>query len=437
MTIGEQVQSGTTPSDNSVLAGDTVMGAAPVAREDRIASLDFIRGIAVMGIVAANIIAFGQPSLAYLYPAGFLVDPADPGGWQWIAQFVLIDGKMRGLFTLLFGAGMYLFMERAWARGSTRWLQIWRLTVLLGFGLVHFFFIWFGDILSMYALIGFIAVACMRWEPGTQMRVGLFGFILGGILFGGAMTFPWLIADTSFGDAASLSEIRSEMISGTEALKADDAIETALIQSGDYAGLVQERIVQDWPTPLTNSFLFILESLPLMLIGMALYRTGFFSGAYDSGRMRRWGWIGVIGGGLVHLGIGLMVKQTGFSFYGGYAAFIGWSVLPRLAMILGMAALMVEYSPSATGWLGQRISAAGRAAFTNYLGTSVVMMIVFQGWGLGLFGELNRPQLYLVCLGMWILMLAWSQPWLERFRYGPLEWLWRCLTYRRVFAIRR
>jgi uncharacterized protein len=97
----------------------------------------------------------------------------------------------------------------------------------------------------------------------------------------------------------------------------------------------------------------------------------------------------------------------------------------------------VVWAPTATGWLGERVRAAGRAAFTNYLGTSIVMMFVFHGWALGLFGQLNRPQLYVVVVLTCVLMLAWSKPWLERYRYGPLEWLWRCLTYRQVFALRR
>ena len=91
----------------------------------------------------------------------------------------------------------------------------------------------------------------------------------------------------------------------------------------------------------------------------------------------------------------------------------------------------------ASGWLAERISAAGRAAFTNYLGTSIVMLVLFHGWGVGLYGALGRTELHLVTLAAWVLMLAWSKPWLERFRFGPLEWLWRCLTYLRVFPLRR
>jgi uncharacterized protein len=150
-----------------------------------------------------------------------------------------------------------------------------------------------------------------------------------------------------------------------------------------------------------------------------------------------WGWAGVLGGGVMHLAIGLVVRAGGFTYYGTLAAFVAWAPLPRLAMVLGLAALMVVYAPLATGWLGERMRAAGRAAFTNYLGTSVVMMVVFHGWGLGLFGALNRPKLYFVVVLAWVLMLAWSKPWLDRFHYGPLEWLWRCLTYRRIFPLKR
>jgi hypothetical protein len=128
----------------------------------RIGSLDFIRGIAVMGILAANIIVFGQPWNAYTYPAAFLSEHGPVSDWLLVVQFVLIDGKMRGLFTLLFGAGVYLFMEKAWAKGRGRKLQALRLFWLLIFGLIHYFLIWPGDIpithwlvfCSCFALIG-------------------------------------------------------------------------------------------------------------------------------------------------------------------------------------------------------------------------------------------------------------------------------------------
>jgi uncharacterized protein len=418
--------------------GETGATIAPVATAERIDTLDFIRGLAVMGILAANIVAFGQPMEAYMYPAAFKTDPADPGGWMWIVQFILIDGKMRGLFTLLFGAGMYLFMEKAWAKGSTRGLQAWRLTILALFGMIHFFFIWPGDILFYYALFGFIALACLKWSAKTQFNVGIAGYLVGVLLLGVSLTMPWLIADTPFGESSpELVEARAGMMVEIENALAHGAVPNAAIAAGDYGTLVMHRVTEQWYEPLANAMLFGFETLPLMLIGMALYRQGFFSGGVTREKLLRWGWIGLIAGALAHLTIGLVVQAGGFSYYGTLAGFVGWSMLPRLWMVLGIAALLVAWAPSATGWLGQRVRAAGRAAFTNYLGTSVVMMFVFHGWALGLFGQLNRPQLYIVVALAWVLMLAWSKPWLERYRYGPLEWLWRCLTYRTVFPLKK
>jgi len=412
-------------------------GLAPVAEGERIDTLDFIRGIAVLGILPANIVAFGQPFDAYLYPAAFKVDPGDPGGWLWIAQFVLIDGKMRGLFTLLFGAGIYLFMEKAWARGAGRALQAWRLVILMGFGLIHFFLIWPGDILFSYALFGLVVLACISWSIRAQLVAALGLYLLGVLIYAAMMTLPWAIVATALGDAPYTADDRARLVSAVAETLARSKVPNAAIASGDYAALVMHRLREQWSEPLSNALLFGLETFPLMLLGLALFRLGFFTGGIERGAMLRWGWAGVIAGALLHLAIGLVVQAEGFSYYGTLAAFAGWSALPRLWMVLGLAALLVAYAPSARGWLGVRIRAAGRVALTNYLGTSLAMMPVFHGWGLGLFGHLNRPQLYLVVLLAWAAMLAWPKPWLERFAYGPLEWLWRCLTYRRYVPLLR
>lgn len=418
--------------------GDTVIAPiAPIAAGERNGSLDFIRGLAVMGILAANIIAFGQPFDAYMYPSAFMTDPGDPGGWMWIAQFILIDGKMRGLFTLLFGAGMYLFMEKAWTRGATRRLQVWRLAILMVFGLIHFFFIWPGDILFYYALFGLIALACIRWSIKAQLGLGLAGYMGGVLFYAAAMSMPWAVMSGKLGDGPEIAQARADLATGVEQTLARGSVPNTAIIAGDYGTLVMHRLTEQWSEPLLNALLFGLETFPLMLLGMALYRMGFFSGGFERNKLLLWGWVGVILGGLAHLAIGLAMKADGFSYYGTLAAFVGWSPLPRLWMVLGLAALLVVWAPSATGWLGERVRAAGRAAFTNYLGTSIVMMFVFHGWALGLFGELNRPQLYLVVALTCALMLVWSKPWLDRYRYGPLEWLWRCLTYRRVFPMRK
>ncbi|PKP63160.1 MAG: hypothetical protein CVT87_04515, partial [Alphaproteobacteria bacterium HGW-Alphaproteobacteria-9] len=242
---------------------------APVAAGERIDALDFIRGLAVMGILAANIIAFGQPFEAYMYPSAFLTDPGDPNGWMWIAQFVAIDGKMRGLFTLLFGAGIYLFMEKAWARGATRGLQAWRLAILMVFGMVHFFFIWPGDILFYYALFGFVVLACLKWSIKTQLWVGLAGYMLGVLIYAAMFTTTWAIADTSFGEISpELAEARAGMVAGIDETLARGDVPNAAIAAGDYGTLVMHRLTEQWSEPLNNAMLFGLETLPLMLIGV-------------------------------------------------------------------------------------------------------------------------------------------------------------------------
>ena len=410
----------------------------PVASKDRIAGLDFIRGLAVMGILLANIVAFGQPFTAYMYPDAFLTEHGEAEDWMWIAQFVLIDGKMRALFTLLFGAGLYLFMERAWARGATRRLQVRRLLWLGAFGLVHYFFIWTGDILFLYAVSGLVALLFIKLSRRRQFVIGLIGYALGGLLYLGMSIGMEGAADGSLAsDAQGAAEMRAEARAGKMTELADANAVGELIAEGDYAGFVASN-VEDAAIGLPATILlFWLETLPLMLIGMALYRKGMFSGGMGRDELWLWGAVLFLAGAAASALIASSVADEGFTYWGTLAAFLGWSHIPRGLMGVGLLALLAAAAAEGSGWWFDRISAAGRAAFTNYLGTSVVMLFVFHGWAGGLFGELTRPQLYLVVLATWILMLAWSKPWLERFRYGPLEWLWRCLTYGRVFPNRK
>ena len=420
-------------------AGAAPLGAAPLgASPNRIASLDFIRGIAVMGILAANIVAFGQPFAAYMYPDAFLTPHGEAENWMWVAQFVLVDGKMRALFSLLFGAGLYLFLEKAWARGQGRWLQVRRLLWLGLFGLLHFFLIWTGDILFLYAVSGLAVLPFAKMARRNQFILGVLGYGVGGIVYAAMAASMVMSANGTIpGNAETRAEVQGVMVDAQDEAIAEDMIDADLIASGDYGGLVARNVTVNATEPLSMLLLFWLETLPLMLMGMALYRKGLFSGAFDRRKQKLWGWAGVLVGGALTLWIALAVRAGGFGYWDTLAAFIGWSHFPRLFMGLGLLALLALWGETARGWLAERVSAAGRAAFTNYLGTSVVMMLVFHGWAGGLFGELTRGALYGVVVIAWALMLLWSKPWLDRYRYGPLEWLWRCLTYGRLFALRR
>ncbi|MEN7538742.1 DUF418 domain-containing protein [Aurantiacibacter flavus] len=413
--------------------------ARPVTAPQRLSSLDFIRGIAVIGILFANVVGFGQSITAYMWPGAFLTPHGEAADWLWVAQFVLVDGKMRGLFSLLFGAGLVLMAEKAGedGRGGLIGLQLRRLGWLLVFGLAHFYFLWRGDILVLYALMGMGALLFIDWPRRNLLVLGTLLYTLGMVINMAIMATPFLIAETSLGAGAAMAETRAELVAAAQAEIAGDQAETVILTTGTYADFVANNLTKHLWEPFVGALLYLFETLPLIMIGMALYRYGLFSGQLKSTRQWRWGWAGIVLGSLVTLAIGLWIKETGLTYWGTLAAFMAFSHLPRLPVIVGLAALLALASPRCQGWLARRVRAAGQMAFSNYLGTSMVMLLVFHPWAGGLWGKLTRPELYLVALGGCVLMLAWSQPWLKRFRFGPLEWLWRCLTYGRVFPLRR
>lgn len=410
---------------------------APTGGDERLLSLDYTRGIAVLGILFANIIGMGQPYSAYVWPGGFLSGHDSLADGLWVAQFVLIDGKMRGLFTLLFGAGLILFTDRAKAKGGWIGLSLVRLFWLLMFGLAHYYLLWRGDILTLYALCGVIALFAVNWSWVQQLAAGL-ALYLFGVFQNTVQLGPlWAANETVRGTLPEYAGVAE----ATQAFIADerkDAVaELAIATDGSWVDYIAHTFAVhrwDWVDQAKFSW---LEALPLMLIGMAFYRAGLFSRRFNRRSQAFWGWTGVFVGVLLTLPLGLWVYFDGFTYTGTLLASFGPQAVTRLPMVLGLAALLALWGDGASGWFGSRVIAAGRAAFTNYVGTSLVMLIVFHGWGLGLFGDLTRPWLYGVAVVGCALMLLWSRPWLHRYRYGPLEWLWRCLTYRRLFALRR
>ena len=410
---------------------------AAVPARERIASLDFIRGIAVMGILCANIAAFGQPMSAAFYPGAFLTPASAGDGWLWLAQLVLIDGKMRGLFTVLFGAGLVLFVERAHERGAGVPLQLRRLFWLGCFGAAHYLLLWRGDILMSYAIAGALALMFVSWHGRNLLVLGLVAYVIGALVLTAAYALPDALTGGSFSGKSALAQMRTELDGAARGAMLEERVEAAAIQQGDYLAFVRGNAAA-LPGDLAASLLLIfLQTVPLVLIGMGLYRSGFFSGAVGPRRLLRWSAGGIAAGALATFLLGMHELRGGLTYYGTLSMIAGASSLPRLPMILGLAGLLMLLSAAAQGWLGDGIRAAGRAAFTNYIGTSFVMLWLFHGFGLGLFGELGRVQLYAVALAVALLMPLWSKAWLARYRYGPLEWLWRCLTYGRRFTLRQ
>ncbi|MCW0197955.1 DUF418 domain-containing protein [Sphingopyxis sp.] len=395
----------------------------------RLVTLDALRGFAVMGILAMNIVAFAMPEMAYVSPRAYGGDTAaDLVAWG--LAFVLVDGKTRGLFSILFGASLILIVDRAEKSGQNpASVHYRRMAWLAIFGLCHFFFLWWGDILFLYAAVGCIAFLFRGWEARRLIRwaAGLFtlGVLLMSLLFGGQL----LLASSAGDPGAPLARVEAGEAIRDEYATIDGEVQRELaLYRGGYLPILGHRL-DDAAAPFAMLVFNLLETLPLMMIGMALFRNGFLTGAWEARAYRRVARRWLPPGLLLTLLVLWLMREARFDYLFSLTAFLAWAQPGRLMMTIGYAALLVLLIKhhAASPWI-ERVAAAGRAAFSNYLGTSIVMTTIFYGYGLGLFGRVDRAPLYLFVIAAWAVMLLWSKPWLDRFRYGPLEWLWRSLA---------
>jgi uncharacterized protein len=402
----------------------------------RIAALDLIRGVAVLGILAVNIFSFAGPGSAAYSPD--LPQPGSPADqWTFGAVLMLFEGKMRALFTILFGASLVLFVERAEERSRDgAGLQRRRLGWLALLGYLHFALLWDGDILFLYAVVGFAALALRRAQPLVLVlsALMLFGFWQAG---GAALFAQPVRAETAVREGTASTAEAAYHGQNVAAARLNDNDELAEARLG-YTGQIASRLRQRPWMPAALVLFVFGETLPLMLIGMALYRTGFFSGAWSRRRLWQVAGAGVGLGGAMTLVFAWWAHGQGYPEFAMQLAIHFLLSFPHLAMALGYAALVMLAAPRllASG-PGQRLAAAGRMAFSNYIATSAVMTAVFGGWGLGLFGQLGEARAWLLVPLVWAGMLVWSKPWLARFRQGPLEWLWRSLTEGRLLPLSR
>lgn len=403
----------------------------------RLITLDAMRGFAVMGILAMNIVAFAMPEWAYVTPSAYGGETfADQAAW--FLSFIFIDGKMRGLFSLLFGASMMLIIERAEANGeSVKKVHYSRMFWLALFGLAHYFFIWFGDILFLYASVGCIAFLFRNWEPDRLIKWALIifslGFVLFGLQFGGLQVLQMFA--TAPGASADLVKQYQDVRNSPD-FNLNIAKELAL-HRGSYSVIVAAKLAE-WYSPLTLVLQSITETLPLMMIGMAMKKNGFLTGEWARADYARWAKKLVPLGLLCSALLAVWVAFSDYDLITSIAVFLVWNSIPRLMVTIGYAALLIMLVDQLAGTAFiARVAAVGQAAFTNYLGTSIVMTTIFYGYGLGLFGFVGRLELWLFVVGAWIVMLLWSKPWLERYRYGPLEWLWRSLARMKLQPLTR
>jgi uncharacterized protein len=398
-----------------------------------VVSLDLIRGLAVLGILAVNIAGFAGPGAATLTP--HLPQPGSPlDEIAFATVFVVFEGKMRALFTLLFGASLTLFIDRAEAKSRDgEILQMRRLGWLMLFGLLHHYLLWWGDILFIYALGG-IAVMFLRGIPRLPL-------VLGALL----AYLCWHLTGALEGVAGVHAEEQVRLGLASAAQAESHAAFTAAFTERWTSELAEYR-AGFWPQvgirlsthllrPIEIAWPSLGETIPLMLFGTVLQQTGFFSGLWPRRRLWAVAGLGLLVGLAMTLPLLDWLWARHFPPQAMSEAALYWTAPAHLAMALGYAALLVLATPRlARSWLGRRLVAAGRMAFTNYIACTVMMTALFYGWGLGLVGTVGHAAQFGFVALAWMLMLGWSAPWLARFRQGPLEWIWRSLTERRILA---
>jgi len=390
---------------------------------DRVLSLDVIRGLAVMGIFSVNVVGMAMIEYAYFYPPTFGFDGLGDR-IMWAGNMLVVDGRFRSLFSILFGASMVLVIERAVAAGRKGWqVHYPRMIVLLLFGLVHYYFFWWGDILANYALVGMIAYVFWRLRSRWLLASSVVALSL--------MYVPAIVdgIDQLTGTPAAeepASKAASEKEPSPEQQLAEDLAEDKLAHASLRAHFAFVAEHNPW-RPFLSVRNYGLETLGLMLLGMAGYKSGFLTGAWTRRRYLQVAAATLIPSFAYYGFVVTQTLRTNFAegLYWPWAWGMPTYLHPMAAMGYAAITILLFVRPGA---LADRFAAVGRAAFSNYLGPTLIGTLLFYGFGFGLFGELSRGQAWLSVPGVWALMLIWSKWWLDRFRYGPFEWAWRCLS---------
>lgn len=417
--------------------------AGPVTAGERFASLDRLRGVAILGILVMNIYAFAMPFIAY-------VDPYRMGGTEaynigtWIFTHIFFDQKFMSIFAMLFGAGLVLMAERAEARGAkpARFYfrrQFWLIVI----GAIHGYLIWMGDILFAYALIGMLVYPLRKRRPRTLI-------IIACVMLPVTLLFNLGNAKQMEDTMAKVAEIEVLLEEGQDideeqqqvlddwkqqrmfAFPTDeDVAEEIAVYRGDYAGIVAHRAPM---VAMMQVFMILFFGLwriaPLMMIGMALMKLGVLTCERSADFYRRFM--------LIAYAVGLpLTVFSAFDLHahqfdqmyvmrgGGIANYFG-----SILVALGHIGLVMWLTKSgAASRLLDRFAAVGRMALTNYLMHSLILTTIFYGYGLGLYGTVPRIWQMAFVAAVIGLELLWSKWWLERYRFGPAEWVWRTLTY--------
>jgi uncharacterized protein len=429
--------------------------AQPVSGSERYFAVDVLRGFALLGILAMNIVSFGWPWPAY-------TNPMRGGGFQgldrgvWFFNHLVFEEKMMTIFSMLFGAGLVLMDQRAEARGAhIRRVYYRRVLWLLLIGLVHSYLIWIGDILVLYAECGLLLYFFRNLRPRNLIVLGIVAL---------AVQVPVILGFGAFADytKAASGRVEAQKKAGQTPSARDQGLHATWkagfrhkfaptpeeqlkswnqelnVYRGGYQGIVNFRAGQlVYIQTFVAIFLTLYMAIGRMLIGMGLMKLGVFSA-----KRSRWFYAWMVGIGY-GVGLPLMVFDarelirhsfsTSYEVHGGIFLNGFGSIVVAMGHV-GLLMLIVQ--SGALSWLTRRLASVGRMALSNYLTHSIVCTTLFYGYGFGLFGQINRTGLAAIVLIIWVSQLLISPIWLKYFRYGPAEWLWRSLTYGQLQPMR-
>jgi len=385
----------------------------------RIRSLDVLRGVGVLGMLAIHIQLFAFPSLARWNPTAY-GHFSGLNWWAWLLVAILADGKFITIFAMLLGVSIVMLASDRGDSAVPAWrAHMRRMSVLLVIGLLHAYFVWYGDMLVPLALSGTVAFFARRLSPPKLLVLGALTFATASVL---SFALTW---STARSDPAALAAWRAEW-TPTPASVAREVAE--------YRGGWSEQMAHRVPAALeTETVDFVTRLLwqmtGLMLMGMALFKLGVLSAARSRAFYIR---IGILGFGLGTLLISLGLWRS---------AAAGWDLLDyvlisqqlhywgNLFVALGWTALVMLLCQR--GWPLNAMANVGRMALTNYLLQSVICTTIFYGHGFGLFGYVDRAGQLAIVVGIWTFQLIASTVWLRYFAVGPVEWLTRWLVFRR------
>ena len=392
----------------------------PVEKTNRIQSIDLLRGIAILGILIMNIQSFAMPSAAYNNPLAF-GDLTGLNKMTWILSHLFADQKFMSIFSILFGAGIILITEKKeLLTGSSLKLHYTRNLILLLIGLLHAHLIWYGDILVAYALCSFLVYPFRKLSPKKLLITGLLILSVPSFLNGFfQFSLPYM-------PASELQDLRLDWAPTNELIEQEITAFTGSISSQIKINSQQALFLE--------TFVFLIQFLwragGLMLVGMALFRWGVLSAERSRSFYLKSAFYSlIIGLPIVIYGI-YMNFTMNWDFQ--YSMFTGsqFNYWGSLFVAYGYISLIMVFAQSDNYYtMKKRLASIGQMALTNYILHSFIGVLIFFGIGFGFFGKIDRSLQILIVGIIWIFQYLTSEKWLNSYRFGPLEWVWRSLTY--------